>query len=618
MLEGVKSFIQRLDATVAQSAFGRYFRLEGSGHPLERKGAHFSVELRAGCVTFAAMAYIISVNAGILEKSGGMCVEDGRDYDKCTKDTDCNLCLNDLRRGYVVATSAAACLASALMGLAANLPLGLAPGLGANAYFAFTVVGSGMIKYGDALAVIWLEGWIFLILSIFGVRQWLARILPNSLKLSTGAGIGFYIAFIGLGPGGLDVIGLSYDNIVGFAGCLKQYQDDNGMCISHVLQDPTMWVGIFLGGVLITFLLMYRVRGAMIIGIILVAVSSWPRGSAVTQFPHTAEGDDNWNFFKQVATWHNINPVGPQNINWTGYNTGKAWLALITFLYIDLLDTTGTLYAMAIQAGLVDERTGDFEGSATAYMADAVSISTGSLLGCSPCTAFIESASGIAEGGRTGITALVISFWFFMSLFFAPIFSSLPPWATGSVLVIVGSMMMHTVKDINWSYLGDSVPAFLTIICIPLMYNIAYGLIVGIISYVILNVVPWLVLKATGGRLAPAGWYTDREPWGVAPSRFIMSDLDTKSLSRFQKFAIKSSIFPPWLKKLILGKKQFWKLTDAEIEDYLEGRRETERRVAQREAQRFSALEQRRRELPPLDEEVPALMEHSEKPSTPY
>lgn len=614
------SFIQRLDTTVAQSAFGRYFRLEGSGHPLERKGARFSVELRAGCVTFAAMAYIISVNAEILTSSGGMCVTDGRDAAKCSDDAECKKCLNDLHRGYVVATSAAACLASALMGLVANLPLGLAPGLGANAYFAFTVVGSGMIKYGDALAVIWLEGWIFLILSIFGVRQWLARILPNSLKLSTGAGIGLYLAFIGLGPNGLDVIGLDYDNLVGFAGCLAQFRDPDhkNLCTSHVLQNPTMWVGIFLGGVLITFLMMYRVRGAMIIGIILVAVSSWPRGSSVTQFPYTSDGDDNWNFFKQVATWHNISPVGPQNINWTGYNTGKAWLALITFLYIDLLDTTGTLYAMATQARLVDERTGDFEGSATAYMADAISISAGSLLGCSPCTAFIESASGIAEGGRTGITALVIAFWFFMSLFFAPIFSSLPPWATGSVLVIVGSMMMHSVTEINWGYLGDSLPAFLTIIGIPFMYNIAYGLITGIISYVILNVVPWLILKATRGRVVPAGWYTDREPWGVAPSRFIMSDLETKSMNGFQKFAVKSSIFPPWLKKLIMGRKQFWKLTDEEVEDYLEGRRETEHRIAQREARRFADREERRHALPPLDEEVPALMEHSEKPSTPY
>lgn len=613
MLEGVKALIDRVDARVARSWFGRYFRLDGCGHPLERKGARFSVELRAGCVTFAAMAYIISVNATILKASKGPCkCPDGSE--SCKGDRTFNHCLDELHRGYVVATAAAGCLSSALMGIFANMPIGLAPGLGANAYFAFTVVGSGMVSYGDALAVVWLEGWIFLILSIFGVRQWIARVLPNSLKLSTGAGIGLYLAFIGLSSSGLNIIGPDLDNIVGFAGCLQQYQDPaTGICQSHVLQDHRVWVGIFLGGVLTAFLLLYRVRGAFIIGILLVSISSWPRGSSVTQFPHDDSGNYKWDFFKKVATWHNLDPVGPHNINWQGYNTGKAWLALISFLYIDLLDTTGTLYAMAIQAGLVDERTGDFEGSSTAYMADALSISCGSLLGCSPCTAFIESVSGIVEGGRTGITALMIAFWFFISLFFAPIFSSLPAWATGSVLVIVGSMMMHSVTEINWAYLGDGLPAFLTIMGIPFFFNIAYGLIAGILSYVILNVVPWVLLKASGGRLKPAGWDTDREPWGAAPSRLVVPNLETRRLNSVQRFVVGSSVFPPWMKKLVLGNWRFWQLTDAEIQDYLEGRRETARRVALREAKRAEERDAQRRVLQPPDEEMPPLLEPGEK-----
>ncbi|WFD00153.1 hypothetical protein MYAM1_002899 [Malassezia yamatoensis] len=613
MLEGVKHMVARMDARVARSAFGRYFRLDGCGHPLERKGSRFSVELRAGCVTFAAMAYIIAVNADILTDSKGPC-ECTLAGDSCDTDPTYQHCLAELRRGYVVATAAAACLASALMGILANMPLGLAPGLGANAYFAYTVVGSGMVSYSDALAVIWLEGWIFLILSIFGVRQWLAKVLPNSLKLSTGAGIGLYLAFIGLGSGGLNVIGPGLNNIVSLAGCPSQYLVD-GICTGHVLQDPRVWVGIFLGGVLTAFLLLYRVRGAFIIGILLVSASAWPRSSGVTMFEHGLTGDDGWTFFKKVATWHNISPVGPQNINWHGYNTGKAWLALISFLYIDLLDTTGTLYAMAMQAGLVDERTGDFEGSSTAYMADAISISCGSLLGCSPCTAFIESVSGIVEGGRTGITACVIAFWFFLSLFFAPIFASLPSWATGSVLVIVGSMMMHSVTGINWTYLGDGLPAFLTIIGIPFFYNIAYGLIAGIISFVILNVVPWLLIKATGGRLKPEGWDTEREPWGMAPNRLMLANLDTRNLNKFQRYAVNSAIFPPWFKKLILGDRRFWQLSDAEIEDYLEGRRETARRVEAREAKRIAEREEQRRMLRPLDEELPPMLEPNEKAS---
>lgn len=590
--------VARLDQAVARSFIGSYFRLEGSGHPLERPGARFSVEMRAGAVTFAAMAYILAVNASILSASGGPCTCTAKG-DECTNDPAYLSCQNDLRRAYVVATAAAACVASGLMGLCANMPLGLAPGLGANAYFAYTVVGvagSGTVSYAQALAVVWLEGWIFVLLSILGVRQWLARVLPKSLKLSTGAGIGVYLALIGLGPGGLNVVGLDFDNIIGFAGCLPQYRDTehSNACLSHVLQDPRMWVGIFLGGVLTVLLIMYRVRGAMILGILLVSISSWPRGSAVTQFPHDAQGNDNWDFFRHVAMWRSINPIGPQNIDWQGYNTGHAWLALITFLYIDLLDTTGTLYAMATHAGLVDVRTGDFEGSSMAYISDALSICTGSLLGCSPCTAFIESAAGIAEGGRTGLTALMISLLFFLSLFFAPIFASLPAWATGSVLVIVGSMMMTSVSEINWDYIGDALPAFLTIIGIPFFFSIAYGLIAGILSYMVLNLIPWAVERFTRGRLVPDGWHDLREPWGIVPPTTFL-DISTKQLSPWRRAIVKQSLLPPWLKKLLLGQWRFWALTDAEIADILEGRRISQKYRDQMAARRAAEREQQRR-----------------------
>ncbi|WFD27198.1 hypothetical protein MNAN1_002194 [Malassezia nana] len=594
----VRQAVARLDQAVARSFIGSYFRLEGSGHPLERPGARFSVEMRAGAVTFAAMAYILAVNASILSASGGPCTCTA-EGDDCTKDPAYLSCQNDLRRAYVVATAAAACIASGLMGLCANMPLGLAPGLGANAYFAYTVVGvagSGTVSYAQALAVVWFEGWIFVLLSILGVRQWLARVLPKSLKLSTGAGIGVYLALIGLGPGGLNVVGLDFDNIIGFAGCLPQYRDTehSNACLSHVLQDPRMWVGIFLGGVLTVFLIMYRVRGAMILGILLVSISSWPRGSAVTQFPYDAQGNDNWDFFRHVATWRSINPIGPQNIDWQGYNTGHAWLALITFLYIDLLDTTGTLYAMATHAGLVDVRTGDFEGSSMAYISDALSICTGSLLGCSPCTAFIESAAGIAEGGRTGLTALMISLLFFLSLFFAPIFASLPAWATGSVLVIVGSMMMTSVSEINWDYIGDALPAFLTIIGIPFFFSIAYGLIAGILSYMVLNLLPWAVERVTRGRLVPDGWHDLREPWGIAPPATFL-DISTKQHSPWRRAIVKQTLLPPWLKKLLLGQWRFWALTDAEIADILEGRRVSQKYRDQIAARRAAEREQQRR-----------------------
>ncbi|WFD34839.1 hypothetical protein MCUN1_001683 [Malassezia cuniculi] len=571
---------ERVNHVVARSVVGKYFRLEGSGHPLERRGSKFTTELRAGVVTFTAMAYILSVNANTLSLSGGPCVCNNPD-NFCRTDSEYQQCKNGVTRAYVVATAAASCLASGLMGLGANMPLGLAPGLGVNAYFALTIVGTagtGLVSYGRGLAAVWLEGWIFFILSLFGVRQWLARSLPNSLRLSAGAGIGLYLALVGLGASGLGVVGVDMSTMVGLAGCPSQYQDpETGVCQSHVLQDPRVWVGIFLGGVLTALLLLYRVRGALIIGIILVSVSSWPRGSAVTQFPYTPEGDDNWNFFKKVATWKGLSPLGPGNIEWTGYNDGHVWLALISMLYIDLLDTTGTLYAMANKAGLTDYRTGDFEGSATAYMCDALSISCGSLLGCSPCTAFIESASGIAEGGRTGITALVVSFMFFLSLFFAPIFSSLPPWATGSVLVIVGSMMMASAAEINWYYMGDALPAFLTIAGIPFMYNIAYGLIAGIIGYILLNTIPWCLIKITRGYLTPPGWHTEREPLGSTLRSSVLIE-PGREYTKWQLMVLRNSILPPWLKKLLTGNMRFWQMTPREVEDYLEGRRLNEKR----------------------------------------
>lgn len=175
---------------------------------------------------------------------------------------------------------------------------------------------------------------------------------------------------------------------------------------------------------------------------------------------------------------------------------------------------------MAKFAGLRDPVTMDFENSTIAYCVDAFTISMGALMGSSPVTAFVESATGISEGGKTGITAMVTGFMFFISIFFAPIFASIPPWATGGALVIVGSLMIRNVREINWDYVGDSVPAFLTLIMIPLTYNIAYGVIAGIGTYVILNGIPWLIRKASGGRIIPP-LYDLGEQWKVPPGGFV-------------------------------------------------------------------------------------------------
>lgn len=233
------------------------------------------------------------------------------------------------------------------------------------------------------------------------------------------------------------------------------------------MRSPTMWLGIFLGGMLTAILMMYRVKGAIIIGILLVSIVSWPRSTPVTYFPHTPLGDSSFDFFKKVVTFRPITRVlNVQEWNVSEYG-GQFGLAFITFLYVDILDCTGTLYAMARQAGAIDERTQDFEGSAVAYMVDAMGISIGSLFGCPPVTAYIESGAGIAEGGATGLTAMVTGLCFFIAIFFAPIFASIPPYATGCTLIIVGSLMARQVKKINWDYYGDSIPAFITIAVMP-------------------------------------------------------------------------------------------------------------------------------------------------------
>ena len=333
---------------------------------------------------------------------------------------------------------------------------------------------------------------------------------------------------------------------------------------------------------------MYRVRGALLWPILLVSIASWPRSSGITEFPHTETGEDSWQFFKQVATWHSFDHLGPSNIDWSAYNSGKVWLALITFLYTDALDTTGTLFAMSRQAGLFDDRSADFEGSSVAFLVDAVCIAIGALMNLSPCTAFIESASGITEGGRTGLTAVMISFLFFLSLFFAPIFASLPSWATGATLIVVGSFMMRNAQYISWSYPGDSIPAFLTIIAMPYTFSIAYGLIAGIIAWMILHLFPKL-LHVCSGRIIPMppGWETDKEPYDV----FL--GVEDRSIR-----ALPQLILPPWMQRLLRGKKRFWEMDDDEMWSYIEGRSLTARRARaieeQREIQKQATRAQRK------------------------
>ncbi|KAH7135744.1 purine transporter [Dendryphion nanum] len=536
-------WIHNANLSVARTAVGKYFRLDGSGHAKERKNSYFFTEIRAGLATFFAMAYIISVNSSITSDSGGTCFCAHTQADPfCDNTPEYMLCVQEVKRDLVTATAAIAALTSFCMGLFANMPIALAPGMGLNAYFAYTVVGyhgTGMVPYEVALTAVFVEGFVFVGLTILGIRQWLARAIPASIKLATGVGIGLYLTIIGLTySAGIGLITGALATPVELGGCQPSFFEEDGTCPeSHKMRNPTMWIGIFCGGFFTVMLMMYRVKGAIIAGILLVSIISWPRSTPVTYFPHTPLGDSAFDFFKKVVTFRPIEKVlAVQQWNVSQYG-GQFGLAFITFLYVDILDCTGTLYSMARFSGAIDERTQDFENSSIAYTVDALGISIGSLMGSPPVTAYIESGAGISEGGKTGLTAMVAGLAFFISIFFAPIFASIPPWATGCTLIIVGSLMAQSAKDINWRYMGDAIPAFLTIAVMPFTYSIAYGLIAGICSYILINTIVYIVEKASGGRIVPPN-KEEKEPW---------------------TWRLEGGFLPPWVQRALRGKKQFWR-----------------------------------------------------------
>ncbi|CAO2650453.1 Nn.00g017450.m01.CDS01 [Neocucurbitaria sp. VM-36] len=520
-MEAIHKSVESVNVWMGQSSFGRVFRLEGSGHVNEIKNTKFTTELRAGLTTFFTMAYIIAVNATILSDTGGNCVCKDANDPLCKDNIEYAVCVQDLHRNLITATAAITGFSSFLFGLLTNMPVCLAPGMGLNAYFAYQVVGyhgSGLISYNLALTAVFIEGFIFIFLSLIGMRQWLVKSIPVSLKIAAACGIGLFLAEIGLSSSaGIGIISGAVSTPLEIAGCPDQYKDPvTGFCLSHKMTSPTMWLGVMCGGIITAYLMTYKVKSAMIVGILLVSIISWPRGTAVTFFPDSASGNDRWDFFKNVVDFHPIN----HTLNALDWNItaapGQFALALFTFLYVDIVDCTATLYSMARFSGVVDPDTGDFPRSTLAYCTDAFCISIGALLGTSPVTAFIESGAGIAEGGKTGLTAMTCGICFIISMFFAPIFASIPPWATGCTLVLVGCLMMRQIVSINWRYVGDAVPAFVTVMFIPFGYSAAYGLIAGLMVYTALNGLVYITKLVSGGYIVPDD-EDHREFWTIKP-----------------------------------------------------------------------------------------------------
>ncbi|RFU76947.1 mfs transporter, agza family, xanthine uracil permease [Trichoderma arundinaceum] len=517
---GFRDVADLVDKWLSTSLLGRLFRLAGSGHPDAIEGTSVFREIRAGLTTFATMAYIIAVNASILSQTGGTCdcsLANRLQCDTIPGYVDCKEV--EVRRDLITATAALAGIASLFFGLLTNLPVALAPGMGLNAYFAYQVVGSnggGSISYRTALTAVFFEGLIFMFLALTGMRQWLVRLIPATIKTATGVGIGFFLTEIGLsyssGIGAITGGGMSTPLALG--GCPPDRIDaETGACDGGQMTNPTIWLAIFCGGIITAFLMAFRVKYALVIGIALVSIISWPRNTPVTYFPNTPEGDSRFAFFKQIVAWHPLaNTLNQLDWSLAATSTSHFILALFTFLYVDIIDATATLYSMVRFCGVVNPKDGDFPRSTIAYCTDAAFISIGALFGCSPVTAFIESGAGIAEGGRTGLTAVVTGLCFIISIFFAPIFASIPPWATGCTLILVGCMMIRQITQVNWRYIGDVLPSFVVMTFIPFSYSVAYGLIAGLFVYTTLNSLIGLVVFLTNNRIEPRE-YDLKEYW---------------------------------------------------------------------------------------------------------
>ncbi len=403
--------------------FEKYFRLQANH-------TNVRTEIIAGATTFLTMAYILVVNPSILAKAG--------------MDTG----------AVFTATAVAAIVGTLIMALYAKLPIAMAPGMGLNAFFAFTVVLAMGYTWEFALTAVFLEGILFIILTFFNVRELIVDAIPLSQKHAISVGIGLFIAFIGLQDAGIIV------------------HDNATLVTLGNLGSPTAIICLF-GLVISALLLTLRVKGALLIGIFSSTVLAIFMGDA--SLPHTA----------LVQAPPSLAPTFLK-FEWTHVFSADMAIVLFTFLFVDLFDTIGTLVGVASQAGLLDKK-GRFPNVKKALMADAFGTTVGAMLGTSTITAYIESAAGVAEGGRTGLTTLVVAVLFVLALFLSPLFLMVPTAATAPVLILVGTFMMEPVTKIPFSDYTESIPAFLAIIMMPLTYSIAEGIAFGMISYVILK-----------------------------------------------------------------------------------------------------------------------------------
>jgi AGZA family xanthine/uracil permease-like MFS transporter len=389
-------------------------------------------EIMAGITTFLTMSYILAVNPDIftalpaLENFGG---------------------------AIFTSTALAAIVGCVAMAFYGKLPFGLAPGMGLNAFFVYTVCLGMGYDWTFALTAVFLEGLIFILLTITNVREVIVNSIPANMRLAIGAGIGLYIAFIGLQNSGI---------IVDNANTL--------VTLGKITEGPAL-LGLI--GLLITGILyVKRVTGAMLLGVLATTLIGIPMGIT--------------NFQGVVSAPSSIEPIFCK-VQWDNIFTLDMLVVVFTFLFIDMFDTVGTLIGVSQRAGMVNKK-GRIERLNQAFMADAIATTAGALLGTSTTTTYVESAAGVSQGGRTGLTAFVVGCCFTVALFFSPLFLSIPSSATAPVLVIVGLLMIEPIRNIDFSDYTESIPAFACIILMPMSYSISDGILIGMICYVLLNI----------------------------------------------------------------------------------------------------------------------------------
>ncbi|MCW3788860.1 NCS2 family permease [Plebeiibacterium sediminum] len=387
-------------------------------------------EVIAGITTFMTMAYILAVNPDILSKTG----------------MDINAVFS--------ATAISAVVGTLVMALWAKLPFALAPGMGLNAFFAFSVCIGMNCSWQFALTAVFLEGIIFLLLTVFNIRELIVNSIPTNMKHAISAGIGLFIAFIGMQHAGLIV---NNDAVLVGLGSMK---------------EPTVLVMAF-GLVIIGVLLALKVKGALLIGIFAATVLGIPMG--VTKLPDTS----------LISTPPSISSIAFQ-FDFHEIFSMKMLVVLFTFLFVDMFDTVGTLIGVSSKANMLD-KDGKLPRVKQALFADAIGTTVGAALGTSTVTTYVESASGVAEGGRTGLTSLTVAGMFLIALFLSPLFLMVPDAATAPALIIVGSFMLSPILKVNLEDYTESIPVFLTVIMMPLAYSIAEGIVFGMLAFVILK-----------------------------------------------------------------------------------------------------------------------------------